>query len=92
MDENNKSFPFLIVDALVIKVRLDDRVVSTSALVASGVNNQAQRDILGLKLADSESKESWSDMFSFMNGRLRSLKNSLKRCEILCENTESYGE
>ncbi|MBL4775814.1 MAG: IS256 family transposase [Mariprofundus sp.] len=69
LDEGNKCFPFLIVDALVIKVRLDDRVVSTSALVVSGINNQGQREILGLKLADSESKESWGDMFIWLKQR-----------------------
>jgi len=69
LDEENKRFPFLIVDALVIKVRLDDRVVSTSALVASGINDKGFREILGLKLADSESEDSWGDMFAWLKER-----------------------
>ena len=69
LDEAGKQFPFLIVDALVIKVRLDDRVVSTSALVASGINDKGFREILGLKLADSESEDSWSDMFGWLKER-----------------------
>jgi len=59
----------VIVDALVINVRLDDRVVSTSALIASGINDKGFREILGLKLADSESEDSWSDMFSWLKER-----------------------
>jgi transposase-like protein len=69
LDEEGKRFPFLIVDALVIKVRLDDRVVSTSALVASGINDKGFREILGLKLANSESEDSWSDMFGWLKSR-----------------------
>jgi len=69
LDEAGKRFPFVIVDALVIKVRLDDRVVSTSALIASGINDKGFREILGLKLADSESEDSWSDMFGWLKGR-----------------------
>jgi transposase-like protein len=69
LDEAGKRFPFMIVDALVIKVRLDDRVVSTSALIASGINDKGFREILGLRLADSESEDSWSDMFGWLKGR-----------------------
>lgn len=69
LDEDGKHFPFLIVDALVIKVRYDDRVVSTSALIVSGINDKGFREILGLKLADSESEESWSDIFAWLKDR-----------------------
>jgi len=69
LDEEGRWFPFVIVDALVIKVRLDDRVVSTSALIASGINDKGFREILGLKLANSESEESWSDMFGWLKER-----------------------
>jgi len=69
LDEDGKRFPFVIVDALVINVRLDDRVVSTSALIASGINDKGFREILGLKLADSESEDSWLDMFSWLKDR-----------------------
>jgi len=69
LDEDGKRFPFLIVDALVIKVRYDDRVVSTSALIVSGINDKGFREILGLKLADSESEDSWSVIFAWLKGR-----------------------
>lgn len=69
LDEEGKHFPFLIVDALVIKVRLEDRVVSTSALVVSGINSKGFREILGLTLADSESEDSWSEMFAWLKAR-----------------------
>ena len=48
------EFPFLIVDALVIKVRTDNRVVPVSILVASGINRDGHREILALMLGNSE--------------------------------------
>jgi len=69
LDEGGRCFPFIIVDALVIKVRIDDRVVSTSALVVSGINDKGFREILGLKLANSESENSWCEMFAWLRGR-----------------------
>src|SRR5665648_118980 len=64
-----KSYPFLIIDALVIKVRRDGAVRSTSALIASGVSEDGHREILGLLLGDSESEASWDDMFTWLKGR-----------------------
>jgi transposase-like protein len=62
-------YPFLIVDALVVKVREGGRVRSCSALVATGVNEEGYREILGLQLGDSESERSWVDFFRWLKGR-----------------------
>ena len=66
---DGKAFPFLIIDALVIKVRRDGAVRSTSALIATGVNEEGHREILGLMLGDSESEASWDDMFTWLKER-----------------------
>ncbi len=52
------EYPFLIVDALVIKIREDHRVRSRSVLLTIGVNQHGYREILGLQIGDSESKAS----------------------------------
>ena len=49
-------YPFVIVDALVVKVRRQEAVRSTSALVALGVSEDGYREVLGLHLGDSESE------------------------------------
>ena len=64
-----QAYPFVIVDALVIKVRRDEAVRSTSALIVSGVNETGQRELLGLRLGDSESEGAWSDMFAWLKRR-----------------------
>ena len=66
---DEKEFPFLIVDALVLKVRKDGQIRSQSALLAMGVNADGYREILGLQLGDGESRDSWSTFFTWLKGR-----------------------
>jgi transposase-like protein len=63
------AYPFVVVDALVIKVRRDDAVRATSALIVSGVNDQGRREVLGLRSGDSESEGTWADMFAWLKRR-----------------------
>jgi transposase-like protein len=64
-----RCYPFVLVDALVVKVREEGRVRSRSALVAIGVTAAGYREILGLQLGDSESERSWADYFLWLKGR-----------------------
>jgi transposase-like protein len=66
---DDREFPFLIVDALVIKVRMEDRVVAMSALVASGINGEGYREILGLMLGNSETESTWTSLFGWLKDR-----------------------
>jgi len=68
-DLSSQSYPFVLVDALVVKVREAGRVRAVSALVATGVNAQGYREILGLQVGDSESERSWMDFFTWLKGR-----------------------
>lgn len=63
------THPFLIVDAIVIKIRRGGRVRSQSVLMATGVNLEGIRKILGLWLADSEREDSWRDFFRWLKDR-----------------------
>ena len=66
---SEKEYPFLIVDALVIKIREEHRVRSCSALLAIGVNQDGYREVLGLQIGDSESEKSWSDFLLWLKAR-----------------------
>jgi putative transposase len=68
-DLGSTRFPFVFVDALLIRVREDGRVRSCSALIATGVNKEGYREILGLRLGDSELERSWVDFFRWLKGR-----------------------
>jgi len=62
-------FPFLLIDALYVKVREDERIVTKAALLVSGVNDEGYREVLGLKLGDSESEGFWRDLFEELKDR-----------------------
>jgi len=64
-----KSFPFVIVDAMVIRVREEGRVRQRSVLIAVGINEDGYREVLGLMIGDSESEDSWSEFFSWLKQR-----------------------
>ena len=60
---SEQPFPFIIVDAMVIRIREDNRVRQRSLLIAVGINESGLREVLGIGLGDSESEDSWSEFF-----------------------------
>lgn len=59
---NNRDFkiqeyPFLFVDALAIRVRKGGRVRPSHVLLATGINHEGDREILGFFLGESEPME-----------------------------------
>ncbi len=56
-------FTFIAADALVLKVREGGRVVGVHALVATGVNRDGHREILGLQVTTSEDGAGWLAFF-----------------------------
>ena len=65
----NKHYPFVIVDAMYVKVREENRVRSKGLLIATAVNEDGIREVIGFQLSDSESERSWSEFFSSLKGR-----------------------
>lgn len=54
---------YLSCDALTMKVREGGRVVKISVLIATGVNADGYRELLGMQIATSESVASWTGFF-----------------------------
>lgn len=72
-----EPYPYVWLDALYEKIRIDDCVVSNAVVIAYGVTPQGFRDVIGIDVVDTESKESWS-------GFLRSLrKRGLKGTKLV---------
>ena len=63
------AFPFVIVDAMYFKARDGDRVQSKAAMLVSGINAQGNREILGLRIGDSESEAFWLETFRWLKRR-----------------------
>ena len=55
----NQEYPFLMLDAMQLKVRRQKAVRSTTAMLAVGIGEDGQREILGLEMALSETEEGW---------------------------------
>ena len=50
----DQACPFLMLDAMFLKVREDGQVVSRALLIAIGINEEGFREVLGLSLGDSK--------------------------------------
>ena len=60
---DNGPYTFLAADALVLKVREEGRTVKVHALVATGVNAEGYREILGLQVTSAEDGAGWLAFF-----------------------------
>jgi putative transposase len=62
-------FTFVAADALTMKVREGGRVINTVVLVATGVNGDGRREVLGLQVATSETGPAWNAFFADLVAR-----------------------
>lgn len=69
-----EPYPYLWLDALYEKVRIDGSVVSNAVVIAYGVSAAGLRDVLAIDVVDTESKESWSTFLRAL--RKRGLKGT----------------
>ena len=59
----------MAADALVLKVREGGRVVNVHALLATGVNGDGHREILGLQVTSAEDGAGWLGFFRDLTAR-----------------------
>src|SRR5450755_334572 len=62
-------YTFVAADALVLKVREGGRVVNVHALLATGVNADGHREILGLQVTSAEDGAGWLAFFRELTAR-----------------------
>jgi putative transposase len=65
----SEAFPYLILDARYEKVREAGVIVSQAVLIAVAVDADGRRQILGVELANRESRSSWRDFLRGLKGR-----------------------
>lgn len=63
------AWPYLWLDATYLKVRQGGRVISVAATIATGVNPEGKREILGLGIGLSEAKEFWVEFLRSLTAR-----------------------
>ncbi|MFP5289806.1 MAG: IS256 family transposase, partial [Actinomycetes bacterium] len=62
-------FTFVAADALTMKVHEGGRVVNTVVLIATGVNGDGRREVLGLQTATAETGSAWNAFFADLVAR-----------------------
>ena len=62
-------FTFVAADALTIKVREGGRVINAVVMVATGVNADGHREVLGCQVATSETRTAWNLFFADLVAR-----------------------
>jgi transposase-like protein len=67
--EHLRRYPYLWLDALYEKVRIDDAVVSNAVVIAYGVTAGGFRDVVAIDVVDTESKESWTTFLRALRKR-----------------------
>jgi putative transposase len=63
--ELTEPYPYVWLDALYEKIHQDERVISNAVVIAYGVTAQGYRDVIGIDVVDTESKDSWA---AFLRG------------------------
>ena len=59
----DEEYPFLWIDALYQKVRVEGRVVAVAVMIAGAVNQAGKREILAVEPMFDESEDSWRAFF-----------------------------
>lgn len=63
------TYPYLQIDARYEKVRVDGRVISQAVLVVVGFTAEGCREMLSWCVGDSESEQTWGDLFRSLKDR-----------------------
>jgi transposase-like protein len=64
-----EAYPYLWLDALYEKVRIDGAVISNAVVIAYGVSATGFREVIGIDVVDTESKESWTSFLRQLRKR-----------------------
>lgn len=69
MPERSQAVPFVTADAITTKVREGGVVINAVVLVATGVNADGRREVLGLRVTTLESSAPGSASFAVLIAR-----------------------
>jgi transposase-like protein len=69
------EWPYIRLDATYLKQRQDGRIVSVAVVVATGVNTDGRREVLGMDVGASEAETFWTEFLRKLTRRgLRGVK------------------
>jgi putative transposase len=63
------DWPYVWLDATYVKVRRDGRIVPVAVTIATGVNSNGRREVLGMAVGASEAETFWTDFLRKLRRR-----------------------
>jgi len=63
------NYPYLFLDAVFEKMRIGRTVVSQACVIAYGVREDGERELIGLDIVDTESEASWATFLRGLHDR-----------------------
>jgi putative transposase len=63
------DWPYVWLDATYVKVRQDGRIVPVAVTIATGVNAQGRREVLGMAVGASEAETFWTEFLRKLRRR-----------------------
>lgn len=77
----DRVYPIVYLDAIVVKVRQDGRVINKAIHLALGVNLSGKKELLGIWMTQNESAKFWLSILTELQNR--GLKDILIACDGL---------
>jgi putative transposase len=74
----DKVYPIVYLDALVIKIREDKKIINKSFYLALGVNMEGQKELLGIWVSQNEGAKFWLSVLTELKNR--GLENIIVAC------------
>lgn len=65
----NELYPILYLDAMVLKIRSEGRVINKSAYLAVGINLEGIKDVLGIWIEQTEGAKFWLKVMNDLKNR-----------------------
>lgn len=65
----DKTYPFIMTDAMYIKVREDHRIRSKALMVAIGIDADGRKEVLGFELCETETEPGWEEFLKKLKDR-----------------------
>ena len=65
----DKVYPIVYMDALVIKVQQDKRVINKAFYLALGVNTEGNKELLGIWISENEGAKFWLNVLTEIKNR-----------------------
>jgi transposase-like protein len=64
-----ERYPFVMLDAMYIKVREDHKIVSKAVMIALGFNTEGKKEIIGFDIFEKESEPNWARFLNNLKDR-----------------------